>query len=507
MLATSDTAVGSAGIQTTGGHLTISGTGRLYAISRVGGAGIGGGSTGLLGGAGLAFGEDGGTIVINSGTVRAVAYGGAGIGGGSGFISGGTGGNIYIHGGTIIAQNYRGGAGIGGGAGAGGSGGNITITGGTITATGGTVQPGAPLQGGAGIGGGWGGSGGNINISGGTINTTGGNYAAGIGGGWGGGGGTVNVSGGIVNSTGGRDAASIGGGIGGAGVDMTISGGLVQIGIGQWVEGSVDVQGGNFSIHDPDLVTNIHHGGDSAFRIQITLQHANGSSVPFGPHMPVTYTVNGMTINAITDSDGNLFMYLPEDFSGNVQMTFDGRTFRGQLVVDPDHGNQLVLTRDYEDGGFIGTRPNPNGRTLHFQVGPNSGHSLFLNIEAMDARTLGLVDERGFSIINVSQDAGASISQQLQILDSALSHVSREWAMLGAMQNRLDFIARGLDVVNENLSDANSRILNADMAMETGRLARANFRHQASITVLAQANQASDRALWLLQDPQPQALN
>jgi len=499
VLATS--AVGAAGIRNVGaGHLTIDGDGRLYAISRVGGAGIGGGSIGLL------QGETAGTTVINSGTIRAVAYGGAGIGGGSGVFSGGGGGNIYIHGGTVIAQNYRGGAGIGGGAGAGNTGGNITITGGTVTAAGGTEQPGAHLHGGAGIGGGsGGGSGGTINISGGTVNATGGNEAAGIGGGFGGGGGTVNVSGGIVNATGGNDGASIGGGQGGQGADLTISGGLVEISAGQWVGGGVGsnlntgttaVQGGNFSIHDPEYVhNNITHNGAPAFRVQITLQDANGTTVPFGAYTPVTYTINGTTINAITDSQGNLFMYLPEDAEGDVVMNFNGRTYRGELDMNADHGNHLILTRDYN----AGVTRRPDGQTLHIQVGPNSNHSLFINIEAMDARALGLVDSLGNSIIDVTGDSGASISQQISVLDGALSYISTEWARLGAMQNRLGHISQTLTVTSENLSDAESRIRDTDMAREFGRLTRANVRHRASMAVISHANQASDRVLWLVQ--------
>ena len=166
--------------------VTIDGDGSLEATGGIGGAGIGGGSSGAGGtitinggtvnatggnsGAGIGGGTygAGGTITINGGTVTAngggIGGGGAGIGGGSGGIgSGGDGGTIEINGGTVIATSDAGGAGIGGGYGYDAYGGSITISGGTVTATG--------NYGGAGIGGGAsrggdGGGGGTVIISG-----------------------------------------------------------------------------------------------------------------------------------------------------------------------------------------------------------------------------------------------------------------------------------------------------------------------------------------------------
>ncbi|MDL2254522.1 carbohydrate-binding domain-containing protein, partial [Ruminococcaceae bacterium OttesenSCG-928-I18] len=107
-----------AGLQTSGGDLTIDGTGELSTASGNFAAGIGGGRWGTCG-----------KVTINGGTIYAKGgAGGAGIGGGDA-----AGGTINITGGTIYATGGMYGAGIGGGAG--GSGGNITITGGTVTAT------------------------------------------------------------------------------------------------------------------------------------------------------------------------------------------------------------------------------------------------------------------------------------------------------------------------------------------------------------------------------------
>ena len=166
-----------------------------------------------IAGIGSEFGNSGGTITINGGSITATGgRNGAGIGG----SQDGSGGNIIIHGGTVKATGGGYAAGIGGSS---GSGGTITINGGTVEAIGGTFA--------AGIGSGEGGSGGTITIHGGTVTATGGDEAAGIGGGNGASYGNITISGGSVTATGGDLAAGIGGGSRGSGGNITISGGSV----------------------------------------------------------------------------------------------------------------------------------------------------------------------------------------------------------------------------------------------------------------------------------------
>ncbi|GHT02611.1 hypothetical protein AGMMS50276_32580 [Synergistales bacterium] len=185
--------------------------GKLEATSGFWAAGIGGG-----------YFENGGTITINGGNIRAVgSQEGAGIGGGLA----GEGGNIFISGGVVDASGI-GGAGIGGGEGGAGylgvgNGGNIFISGGVVNATSNLFS----LTGGAGIGGGNLGNGGNIYIFGGTVTAIG-ERGAGIGGGDdGGNGGNIYIFGGIINATSNHSlgGAGIGGGYGGGGGNIYIS--------------------------------------------------------------------------------------------------------------------------------------------------------------------------------------------------------------------------------------------------------------------------------------------
>ncbi|MCB1154145.1 flagellin, partial [bacterium] len=82
---------------------------------------------------------------------------------------------------------------------------------------------------------------------------------------------------------------------------------------------------------------------------------------------------------------------------------------------------------------------------------------------------------------------------------SAISTISQRRATLGALQNRLESVVSNLDNVVENLTAAESRIRDVDIAAETANLTKYNILLQAGVSVLAQANQQPNVALALLQ--------
>ena len=86
----------------------------------------------------------------------------------------------------------------------------------------------------------------------------------------------------------------------------------------------------------------------------------------------------------------------------------------------------------------------------------------------------------------------------LDIVDLALEDVSSQRAKLGALQNRLESTINNLNTTSENLSASRSRILDADFAQETAQLSRNQIIQQASVSILAQANQQPQIALSLL---------
>lgn len=101
-------------------------------------------------------------------------------------------------------------------------------------------------------------------------------------------------------------------------------------------------------------------------------------------------------------------------------------------------------------------------------------------------------------IMGLSVTNKADAQSNLEILDRAINMVSENRASLGALQNRLTSTVNNQTVADENLSAANSRIRDADIAAESAELARTNILTQSGVSVLAQANQNNLMALKLL---------
>lgn len=98
--------------------------------------------------------------------------------------------------------------------------------------------------------------------------------------------------------------------------------------------------------------------------------------------------------------------------------------------------------------------------------------------------------------IDISTRAGAVAA--ITSVDNALAEIDESRGALGAVQNRFESTIANLQNVSENLSAARSRILDADIAMETSNMTKQNILQQAGVSILAQANQAPQLALSLL---------
>jgi len=107
------------------------------------------------------------------------------------------------------------------------------------------------------------------------------------------------------------------------------------------------------------------------------------------------------------------------------------------------------------------------------------------------------VGHLGLDGLDFSHKAGAQ--EALEVLDGAQKTVNGYRANLGAIQNRLISTSENIGVAMENLSAANSRLRDADIAQSTAELTRNQIMLQATTQVLAQANQAPNQALRLLQ--------
>ncbi|WP_018931037.1 flagellin [Gracilibacillus lacisalsi] len=190
-----------------------------------------------------------------------------------------------------------------------------------------------------------------------------------------------------------------------------------------------------------------------------------------------------------------------------------------------EFNTQKMLNSD-ASGGFSAT----------FQVGANNGQSMEISIQNMGAEALGLTGNTdadhsiGDSVSELMGDDYANVSgasyassanvkledgssgttaalsvashedatAAIQAINDAIETVSAQRSNLGAFQNRLEHTISNLDNSSENLSAAESRVRDVDMAKEMMEMTRANILSQASQSMLAQANQQPQSVLQLL---------
>jgi flagellin len=135
------------------------------------------------------------------------------------------------------------------------------------------------------------------------------------------------------------------------------------------------------------------------------------------------------------------------------------------------------------------------GGPLDIQVGMNNNPELD-RFRYDPSHTDVSLDKLGINGINVMDKESAQ--NNLGKVDEAIRMVSGNRAELGALQNRLQSNVNSLNIYDENMSSARSRIYDVDMASETAELTKQNILTQAGVSVLSQANQNSTLALKLL---------
>ncbi|MBF0980686.1 MAG: flagellin [Clostridiales bacterium] len=131
-------------------------------------------------------------------------------------------------------------------------------------------------------------------------------------------------------------------------------------------------------------------------------------------------------------------------------------------------------------------------KSLTLQIGDTADafNKMKVSIQAMDVKSLGIDG------VDVSTQDGASVA--VDKIKNAINSVSSTRGDLGALQNRLEHTINNLGVMTENITDAESRIRDTDMAKEMMAYTKNNILMQASQAMLAQANQIPQGVLQLL---------
>lgn len=157
--------------------------------------------------------------------------------------------------------------------------------------------------------------------------------------------------------------------------------------------------------------------------------------------------------------------------------------------------NGVVQVGGFEltfDGGMTNASSTLTitNRALTFHIGANENQNIRVSVEEMSASKLGV------SNIDVTTQTGAN--NGIIYINEAIEKVSAERAKLGAVQNRLEHTINNLGVAKENLTAAESRIRDLDMAEEMMTFTRNQIISQAATAMLAQANQVPAIVLQLL---------
>ena len=187
----------------------------------------------------------------------------------------------------------------------------------------------------------------------------------------------------------------------------------------------------------------------------------------------------------------------------------DGKIQEGAKVTVTDaNGKTLTFTAkqqittvgDVKLGSITSKDEAISGKEISLQVGANTSDSqtLKVKIENVSTKSLGLEGDTITKMAKEGKKGTEAANDMIKSLDKALERVNTSRANLGAMQNRLETTASNLTTSNENLTAAESRIRDVDVAEEMMNLSKLNLINQAAQAMMSQAKSQPEGVMQLL---------
>lgn len=181
----------------------------------------------------------------------------------------------------------------------------------------------------------------------------------------------------------------------------------------------------------------------------------------------------------------------------------------GTITITDSNGKSIKFTVEKElavttAGVEIGTKKETevdiSGKEISLQVGANTSDSqtLKVKIENVSTDSLGLDGDTITKMAKEGKKGTDAANTMIKSLDKALERVNTSRANLGAMQNRLETTASNLTTSNENLTAAESRIRDVDVAEEMMNLSKLNLINQAAQAMMSQAKSQPEGVMQLL---------
>ena len=205
--------------------------------------------------------------------------------------------------------------------------------------------------------------------------------------------------------------------------------------------------------------------------------------------------INGLNQAAVNANDAIGLIQTAEGALTEVHQSANGTynsVARNNIQTEFDKLNEEI-NRIAEYTDFNGVKPIAStGSTgdMTFQIGPTKAETILVKASAMDSATLGVKDAK----VSKQGDASDALSK----INSAIDKVSTYRAHLGASQNRLEHTINNLEVTSENITAAESRIRDTDMADEITAFTKNNVLLQAAQSMLSQSNAVPQNVLSLL---------
>ena len=213
----------------------------------------------------------------------------------------------------------------------------------------------------------------------------------------------------------------------------------------------------------------------------------------------ITGTIGGKAITKKADGTYDL----SGTFKANDTVTIAGKTYTYKATADGTDGetfkdyDTLKTAADKNGVTFGGANTTATaskaGKELTLQIGDTSADFNQMTVGVNDMHTKAL----GIDTIDISTQDGAQ--KAVDLIKTAINSVSSTRGDLGAIQNRLEHTINNLSVTAENMTAAESRIRDVDMANEMMAYTKNNILVQSSQAMLAQANQIPQGVLQLLQ--------
>jgi flagellin len=207
--------------------------------------------------------------------------------------------------------------------------------------------------------------------------------------------------------------------------------------------------------------------------------------------------INGVSIGAVT---------LTADNSTAIADAINNVSSATGVSASLGSDNKITLTA--EDGRNIQVEIANDGAdisglsaaTTHAKIELVSYKSSFTVTDANSRiNASGAASEGTDSVATLNVAAKDNAKAAIDTIDGALEQLNNRRSAVGAQVNRLNSVVSNLSAVAENVAASNSRIMDADFADETATLTKTQILQQAAVAVLAQANQAPQLALKLLQ--------